>query len=332
MIHKDFDRDNFITAIFNPNTNDYNGLSLDLFHYQYKNNEDFKQYCDLLKISSISKVEQIPFFPIRFFKTKEVKTGNWSSTEAKVFTSSGTTGILTSKHFVRDISIYEKSFNRSFEIFYGNSRDFVFLGLLPSYLERENSSLIYMVNKLMELSGSSDNGFYLDDYEKLAKKLKLLEAENKKVILFGVSFALLDFANEFKIPLANTIIIETGGMKGRRKEMTREELHTIYKNSFGNIKTHSEYGMTELLSQAYSKGDGKFNCPPWMKIIITAIDDPFKILPSNKSGRINIIDLANIDSCAFIASDDLGKLGEDGSFEILGRIDNSDQRGCNLLI
>lgn len=327
------DRTNFEDSVFNiTDSLTFNEISLQIFHFQYQNNSVYSEYVDLLKIdtSKISEFNQIPFLPIRFFKTREIKTGDWE--EQIIFTSSGTTGNQTSRHFVKEMSLYEKSFLNVFRHFYGEPKDFVILALLPSYLEREGSSLIYMTEKLIQLTQRKESGFFLDEKEKLFQLLKELESKNEKTILLGVSFALLDFCEEYSINLKNTIVMETGGMKGRRKEMTRTELHALYEKSLGVKNIHSEYGMTELLSQAYSKGEGKFICPPWMKIVVTNLNDPKEILSFGKTGRLNIIDLANIDSCAFISTDDMGKINEDGSFEISGRIDQSDMRGCNLLV
>jgi phenylacetate-coenzyme A ligase PaaK-like adenylate-forming protein len=310
----------------------FNEISLQLFHFQYQNNSVYREYVDLLKTdpSKISSFSQIPFLPIRFFKSREIKTGHWN--EEIIFKSSGTTGSQTSQHFVKELKWYEKSFINGFKHFYGDIDEYVILALLPSYLEREGSSLIYMTEKLIQLTEKKESGFFLNEMESLIHLLKELEKKNQKTILLGVSFALLDFCEKYSINLKNTIVMETGGMKGRRKEMTRTELHSIYKKSLGIENVHSEYGMTELLSQAYSKGEGNFNCLPWMKIVITNLNDPRELLPNGKTGRINVIDLANIDSCAFISTDDMGKINEDGSFEISGRIDQSDVRGCNLLV
>lgn len=309
-----------------------NEVSLQIFHFQYENNSVYREYVNLLKtdVSKILEINQIPFLPIRFFKSRIIKTGKWE--EQIIFTSSGTSGNQTSKHFVRELSLYEKSFLNGFKHFYGDPKEFVILALLPSYLEREGSSLIYMTEKLIHLTQKKESGFFLNETDQLFELLKVLENKNQKTILLGVSFALLDFCEKYSIDLKNTMVMETGGMKGRRQEITRNELHSVYKKFLHIENVHSEYGMTELLSQAYSKGDGKFNCPPWMKIIVTNINDPREILSIGKTGRINIVDLANIDSCAFISSDDMGKINSDGSFEISGRIDQSDVRGCNLLV
>ena len=274
-------------------------------------------------------IEQIPFLPIKFFKSHQVITGD-NSPEI-VFNSSGTTGQLTSKHYVANTSVYKTSFLKTFEQFYGSPEDYCILALLPSYLEREGSSLVYMVHDLIVKSGHPDSGFYLHEHGKLAQKLKELDSKGVKILLIGVSFALLDLVSNYSFSLKNTIIMETGGMKGRKKEMIREELHGILKAGFGVGEIHSEYGMTELLSQAYSLGKGSFECPPWMRVLIRDPEDPLTLLPDGKSGGVNIIDLANLHSCSFIATQDLGKLYPDGSFEILGRFDHSDLRGCNLM-
>jgi len=268
--------------------------------------------------------------PIEFFKTKEILSSLDPIQET--FTSSGTTGLATSKHHVTDLSFYEYSFRNGFSKFYGNIEDYAVLALLPSYLERDGSSLIYMVNDLIEGSNHPDSGFYLDDYEALAKKIIELDSDGQNVILIGVTYALLDLIELQKFNLKNTIIMETGGMKGKRKEIIREELHQILSEGFGVPKIHSEYGMTELLSQAYSLGDGIFECPPWMDILIRDTEDPLTILEDEKTGGINVIDLANFNSCSFIATQDLAKKYADYSFEVLGRFDNSDIRGCNLMV
>jgi hypothetical protein len=273
-------------------------------------------------------MDKIPFLPVSFFKTQQVVSGTFIP--EKIFESSGTTDSERSKHFVADIKLYKKNIIQTFEKKYGTVSDYCIIGLLPSYLERKTSSLVFMVNELINLGGHAQSGFYLDEFEKLKNVLINLESKKQKIILIGVTFALLDFAEKFPMPLSNTIIMETGGMKGRRQEMTREEVHVILKMVFSKNEIHSEYGMTELLSQAYSGGNGVFNCPPWMKIFIRNEEDPFALSQSG-SGALNIIDLANINSCSFIATDDVGKLNDDGSFEVLGRMDGSDLRGCSLM-
>lgn len=249
-----------------------------------------------------------------------------------VFSSSGTTGMLPSKHLVTDLSLYEQSFNSAFEQFYGQIANTCLLALLPSYLERDGSSLIYMVDALLKQSQHPDSGYFLHNHDDLYARLQQLQATNQKTILIGVTYALLDFIEQYKVEFPDLIVMETGGMKGKRKEMVREELHELLQNGFGVNAVHSEYGMTELLSQAYSYGKGIFNCPPWMKVYLRDTNDPLSLSPDNKTGGINIIDLANLNSCSFIATQDLGKLFPDGSFEVLGRFDNADIRGCNLLI
>lgn len=250
----------------------------------------------------------------------------------QIFTSSGTTGMETSKHFVRALDLYTKSFRKGFEHFFGPVTNICVLALLPAYLERTGSSLVYMANDFISQSRHPLSGFYLDNLSNLSENLKKLEKQNRPTVLLGVSFALLDLIEQFPQKLHNTIVMETGGMKGRRKELTRDELHSILKSGFGLDKIHSEYGMTELLSQAYSKGDGLFNCPPWMQVLIREQADPMSYAPAGKTGGINIIDLANIDSCSFIATSDLGRLHTNGNFEVLGRFDSSDVRGCNLMV
>jgi phenylacetate-coenzyme A ligase PaaK-like adenylate-forming protein len=307
-------------------------IALQLFHLQYNRNKIYREFCDLLKVNptEITSLDKIPFLPIEFFKSEQVITGDF--TPAQTFLSSGTTGQNQSKHFVKDIAVYEESFVKGFNQFYGDVEDYCFLALLPSYMEREGSSLIYMTEYLVKHSNHPLSGFYLDEYDKLIETIQQLKKTNQKIVLLGVSFALLDFAEKYQVDLSDVIIMETGGMKGRRKELTRAELHQIYKERFNVSVIHSEYGMTELLSQAYSFGEGIYQSPNWMKVLIRDINDPFTFLPTQKTGGVNVIDLANINSCAFIATQDLGKKNNDNSFEILGRFDNSDLRGCNLLI
>jgi phenylacetate-coenzyme A ligase PaaK-like adenylate-forming protein len=311
---------------------EFNAIALEIFHYQAANNSVYKKYIDLLGVlpNSITKIDDIPFLPIEFFKTHQVVTGDFVPQE--VFFSSGTTGQIQSKHFVKDISVYEKSFTTSFELFYNSPKDICILALLPSYLQREGSSLVYMVNSLINKTKNLGSGFYLSNTKELLYKISNNEKDKIPTILIGVTYALLDIIEQKKFNLEHTIVMETGGMKGRRKEMVKEELHKILSEGFGVKTIHSEYGMTELLSQAYSKGEGQFFCPPWMKILIREVNDYKKNLPFGFTGGINIIDLANIHSCSFIASQDLGKLYGGGDFEVLGRFDNSDLRGCNLLV
>jgi hypothetical protein len=284
-------------------------------------------------VASVRAIEQIPFLPVRFFKTHSIQTGAFEPN--MIFESSGTTSTTNSRHLVKDIAIYEESFTRGFELFYGSIQEWCIIGLLPSYLERDNSSLVYMVNSLITKSGHPKSGFYLAAKEELVSVIRSLDSEGQKTMLVGVTFALLDFASQLGLALSHTRIMETGGMKGRRKEMVRQELHELLKKGFGVSNIHSEYGMTELLSQAYSKADGLFHCPPWMKILVRDDEDPLSVRTSttndSQTGVINVIDLANIHSCCFLATDDAGRLFPDGSFEVLGRIDNSDLRGCSLL-
>jgi len=311
---------------------DFEKVSISVFRHQAANNLVYKKFLSFLNIdiNSIKSSKEIPFLPIQFFKSHQII----SSTDPikQLFLSSGTTGNLTSKHYVTDISLYEKSYLSAFEYFYGKISNYTVLALLPSYLERSDSSLVYMVNDLILKSHKPKSGFYLDNLTELKNTLLQLEAHNENILLIGVSFALLDLIEQHSFNLNNAIIMETGGMKGRRKELIRDELHKVLKKGIGVDTIHSEYGMTELLSQAYSKGDGIFKTPPWMKIFIRDTEDALTILRHKKTGGINVIDLANINSCSFIATQDLGKTYADGSFEVLGRFDNSDIRGCNLLI
>lgn len=313
------------------NSSEFEVAALDIFKYQFKNNTVYRSFCDLLykHPSDIKRIEEIPFLPIQFFKSHHIVSDN--NTIETVFSSSGTTGSVTSKHSVTDLSLYENSYNLGFQHFYGDIKNYVVLALLPNYLERKGSSLVYMANDLIKQSAHEESGFYLNNLQELAQTLKILEAKNQKVLLIGVSFALLDLIEQFQFNLKNTIVMETGGMKGRRKEIIRNELHTILKKGFSVDSIHSEYGMTELLSQAYSKGKGIFNCPPWMKILTRDTEDALTLQATNKTGGINVIDLVNINSCSFIATQDLGKVYDDNSFEIIGRFDNSDIRGCNLM-
>lgn len=314
------------------NKDGFEPLALDIFRFQYLVNPVYQSYCDVLKINvnAVSRISGIPFLPVSFFKTHNVTTSVYSITET-FFESSGTTGMQASRHQVPDITIYEQSFRQTFEQFYGPVQDYCIIGLLPSYLERQRSSLVYMVNDLIERSGHSKSGFYLYEFERLSDTIAALETAGQKTILFGVTYALLDFAEIYPMPLRHTVIIETGGMKGRKKELLREEVHGPLKKSFSLNGIQSEYGMTELLSQAYAFENGRFRTPPWMRILIREEDDPFAVSQHAKTGGINIIDLANIWSCAFIATEDVGRLHQDGSFEVLGRLDNAEIRGCSLL-
>lgn len=320
--------------IFNiRNENEFLETTLKVFRFQYQNNPVYQRFCNLLNCDpkAVTSLEQIPFLPVDFFKSYKILINK--ATPEVVFSSSGTTGSKTSKHYVSNLNLYKESFLQGFKNFYGNPEDLIILALLPSYLEREGSSLIYMVEELIDRSGNPDSGFYLNNLEQLQQKLTKLDQQGKKCLLIGVSFALLDLIENYDFQLQNTIVMETGGMKGRRKEMIRQELHERLMAGFGVKEIHSEYGMTELLSQAYSDGAGIFTCPAWMQILIRDPEDALSyISKTNKTGGINVIDLANINSCSFIATQDLGKKLTSGKTEILGRFDNSDIRGCNLLV
>ncbi len=322
-----------IEQIFNIQTEAvFTKVALQVFKHQFTNNKVYRSFCDLLYVhpSDVKSIEQIPFLPIQFFKSHKVISSLDETQET--FTSSGTTGSVTSKHLVTDISIYEESYLKGFKHFYGDIEEYTVLALLPNYLERKGSSLVYMVDDLIQKSQKPASGFYLNNLDELANTLIRLDAANEKVLLIGVSFALLDLIEIQQFKLKNTIVMETGGMKGRRKELIRDELHTILKNGFGVDQIHSEYGMTELLSQGYSNGNGVFDCPPWMKILTRDTEDALAIQLAGKTGGINVIDLANYNSCSFIATQDLGKVHQNDSFEIIGRFDNSDIRGCNLMV
>jgi len=311
---------------------DFNAAALQIFKHQFKTNLVYHEFCNHLRkdLSNVSQIQDIPFIPIDFFKSKTILSGKEKA--ETIFTSSGTTGSITSKHYVTDTELYEESYLKAFEHFYGSVKEYCVLALLPSYLERKGSSLIYMVDDLIKKSEHPKSGFFLNNTDALLETLKTLQDSNTKTLLIGVSFALLDLVEKNQLSLKNTIVMETGGMKGRRKEMIREELHETLKNGFGLSKIHSEYGMTELLSQGYSKGDGIFNCPPWMKVLTRDTEDPLTLQGYGKTGGVNVIDLANINSCSFIATQDLGKVYKNDSFEILGRFDHSDIRGCNLMV
>ena len=323
--------------IFDASPANFKDLALELFHFQYRHNDIYRQFCDSLKvdIGKVDSLQSLPFLPISFFKTHRVVTTDFN--EAAVFESSGTTQTISSKHYIKELSLYSQSFNRGFNKFYGEPAKKCILGLLPSYLERKNSSLVMMVDALIKESAHPLSGFYLSDHEKLHRTLLHNEILKQPTLLIGVTYALLDFAEEYPMQLRHTIIMETGGMKGRRKEMTRPEVHKQLQQQLAISLVHSEYGMTELLSQAWSKGDGIFHCPPWMKILLREEDDPLHTLFTNDiqekpvTGAINCIDLANIYSCAFIATEDTGRLHANESFEVLGRMDNSDARGCSLM-
>ena len=371
--------------IFNLQADDsFEEAALEVFRYQYARNEVYRRYCDLLgqAPAGIDRIEKIPFLPVELFKSHRVVSFN--SPENHIFTSSATTGSVPASHFVYDMAVYERSFLEGFRMFYGAPSGYCVLALLPGYLERKGSSLVYMADRLIRESGHTESGFYLDDLDGLALRLKRLMESGTQVLLLGVSFALLDFAEKYPMPLRNAIVMETGGMKGRRREMTRQELHEKLCKAFKQESIHSEYGMTELFSQAYSTGSGRFECPPWMRVLIRDGNDPLEVSGSpcsgtvrpggtlstrhngvytpceavtgrhketinpcedvaepidneplentaTRSGGINVVDLANIQSCSFLATEDLGRLHHDGTFEVLGRFDHSEVRGCNLM-
>uniref|UniRef100_UPI00404AC093 LuxE/PaaK family acyltransferase n=1 Tax=Flavobacterium sp. TaxID=239 RepID=UPI00404AC093 len=311
---------------------EFHKIALKVFRYQFENNLVYKEFCVHLNKNpgNVKKILDIPFLPIQFFKSHQVVSTNHSN--PTIFTSSGTTGSQTSRHFVADINLYEESYRKGFAYFYGAIQNYTLLALLPSYLERAGSSLIYMVEDLIKQTEKKASGFYLHNYEALIQQLKQLEHEGENTLLIGVTYALLDLIETLDFPLKNTIVMETGGMKGKRKEMIREELHAVFTKGFGISQIHSEYGMTELLSQAYSFGDGIFECPPWMQVYMRDTEDALTWVANEKTGGINVIDLANLHSCSFIATQDLGKKYDNQSFEVLGRFDNSDIRGCNLMV
>lgn len=309
---------------------EFNDLALRIFSYQRDNNPVYNTFLQALGRPEPKSVDEIPCLPISAFKTQRVLTGD--GVPELTFSSSGTTGQQRSRHEVLDPVWYEQSFERHFEECYGPVEDLCILGLLPSYIEQGGSSLVYMVDKLIKGTGYEASGTYLHDHASLRDKLISLQRKGVRTILIGVSYALLDFVEEEAIEFPELIVMETGGMKGRRREIIREELHAELKAGFGVTRVHSEYGMTELLSQAYSADKGQFYCPNWMQVRVRDIMDPFSILKKGKTGGIDIIDLANVHSCSFISTDDLGRLQDDGSFEVLGRFDNSDIRGCSLMV
>ncbi|MBA4198728.1 MAG: acyl transferase [Chitinophaga sp.] len=325
-------QEQLINNIFKVNSN-FETITAEVFSFQYQNNKVYHQWCNLINTENskpeIRNLNNIPFLPISFYKTHIVTSTLF--TPQQIFESSGTTTAINSQHLVKDINIYKTSFLKAFELFYGEVKDWCVIGLLPSYLERNNSSLVMMVDEMIKLSNNPKSGFYLNEFDKLKAILTELENANQKTLLIGVTFGLLDFAEKYTMQLKHTVVMETGGMKGRRRELTRSEVHSFLKENLGVTEVHSEYGMTELLSQAYSKSNGRFVCPPWMKVLVRGEEDPLQISLSGK-GILNVIDLANIYSCSFIATDDAGIVYEDGSFEVIGRVDNSDIRGCSLLV
>jgi hypothetical protein len=328
-----------VNNIFSTEPGLFNQTALDVFAYQYSENAVYRRWCDLILPAQHPKNEaglpllehytSIPAMPIGFFKSETVQTGNYKP--ALFFESSGTTATVQSKHYIKDESVYQQSFLTAFEAVYGPVNNWCIIGLLPAYLERPHSSLVYMVEHLIKASNHVQSGFYLYDHEALAQTLKTNEAARQKTLLIGVTFALLDFAEKFPIPLSHTTILETGGMKGRRKELTREEVHAELIDAFQVPTIHGEYGMTELLSQAYATGNGMYKCPPWMRVLVSEEEDPLTIKTSGR-GSLQVIDLANIHSCAFIATEDVGAVYEDGSFEVFGRMDHSALRGCSLMV
>ena len=309
---------------------EFNEFAIKTFKHQIKKNLIYRSYCEMLKIKNIDHYSQIPYLPIQFFKTHKIKS--FVKKEKYIFRSSSINSDSKSEHLIFDILNYKKSFYRCFNKFYGDPKKYIIIGLLPSYLERKDSSLIFMVDDLIKKTKNKFSGFYNNEFQKLLSTINNLKKQKKTTIIIGVSFALLDLIEFKKIKLTNTIIMETGGMKGRRKEIIRKDLHEKLKKGLGVSKIHSEYGMTELLSQAYSKKNGIFECPPWMKVSIRDTTDPLKILSKNSSGVINIIDLANQESCSFIATEDLGRLKSNNTFEVIGRLDESEIRGCNLMV
>ncbi|WP_291913626.1 acyl transferase [Chitinophaga sp. CB10] len=318
--------------IFSLTPDGLEATALELFHFQYRTNPIYRAYTDAIHVrpEQVKGILDIPYLPIQFFKTHRVVCGDFQP--ELIFESSGTTQTINSKHLVKYSSVYTESFMKAFELFYGPVEDYVIVGLLPSYLERQHSSLVRMVQVMIERSGKPESGFYLYEHDKLYQELQSLNARQQKVLLIGVTFGLLDFAEKYQLRLDHTIVMETGGMKGRREEWTRQEVHEFLKERLGVDVIHAEYGMTELLSQAYSKGNGLFMTPPWMKILLRDENDPFDLRAGKGAGVINVIDLANIYSCAFIATEDIGKIHGDGRFEVLGRLDNSALRGCSLMV
>lgn len=323
-----------LNNIFSVTQDGFPELAWQLAQFQQQHNPIYQEWCNLLGLATIvdtptADIEKIPFLPIRLFKSHKVVTTRFEP--EVVFESSGTTNSINSKHYVKNIAIYQQSYLQTFRHFYGRETKWCIIGLLPSYLERSGSSLVTMVNDLITRSGHADSGFYLYDFEKLANTLKRLHSEEQPIMLVGVTFALLDFAAQYSMDLHKMVVVETGGMKGRRKEMVREAVHAVLKSQWHLPTIHAEYGMTELLSQAYSKGEGVFSCPPWMRVLVRSEDNPLEVKKTGK-GILNVIDLCNVYGAAFIATDDVGEVYADGSFKVLGRVDNSDMRGCSLLV
>jgi hypothetical protein len=328
--------DTIINNIFSIIPENFDAVAKEVFQFQLKNNAVLREWVSVISENgNCTNSNHSPlitnnyFLPISLFKTHKIVSTEFEP--EVIFESSGTTQTINSKHLVKDASIYRRSFFKAFELFYGNIKEWCIIGLLPSYLERNNSSLVMMVDELIKSSNNKNSGFYLNEFDALKEILLEQDAKEQKTLLIGVTFALLDFAEQYPLQLKHTVVMETGGMKGRRKELTRAEMHHMITKGLGVQKVHSEYGMTELLSQAYSNGDGRFTCPPWMKVVVRDEDDPLDVKPFGR-GVLNMIDLANIYSCSFIATDDVGIVYEDGSFEVWGRLDNRDIRGCSLLV
>jgi phenylacetate-coenzyme A ligase PaaK-like adenylate-forming protein len=325
------DRKQLAGSIFDVDAKTFDELSLAVFRYQYDNNLVYREFCNLLSktTGNVRSIEDIPFLPIELFKTHTIVSGN--DPTQKIFRSSGTTGSVNSCHYVSDLTLYEESFSRCFNLFFGPAEKYCLLALLPSYLERNDASLVYMIEHLIRQTKQPDSGFFLHNHDDLKNTLGRLDAMGQNVLLIGVTFALLDFVEKYPLQLKHTLVMETGGMKGRRREMIREELHKKLQDGFGTDNIYSEYGMTELLTQAYFLKDKKFHPPPWLHVLIRDVNDPLQLVENGTTGSINVIDLANLDSCSFIATADLGKVYPDGTFDVTGRMDQSDIRGCNLM-
>lgn len=330
-----FHPDQFVDLASEFNISAFSRAALDTFRYQYEGNPVYRRFVDILGCSpdAVQAIEDIPFLPIRFFKTHRIVTGH--APVRRVFRSSGTTSTIDSLHLVTDTGLYDRSLMAGFRRNYGDPGNWCILALLPNYLEKGDSSLVYMADQWIQAGGHPDSGFYLDQFDRLHETLCRLAAAGQQTLLLGVTYALLDFSERYPGRLDNVVVMETGGMKGRKREMVRAEVHDILKQRWQLDAIHSEYGMTELLSQAYAPADGIFGCPPWMRVMIRAEDDPFDrtsmAADGPVTGLVDIIDLANCNACAFISTDDIGRLHPDGRFEIIGRLDNSDLRGCSLL-